>query len=164
MSRFWVGKLLFATVTPQERLPPMTMEKGSFAHSWWTVGRGDSRLVATAIHDGHDLRGEVAASMALSGADRLREEYPFTGQSVAGIDNNIVVPRSRSEFYLNRGVDGAIYSTPDQSWGLSVRDRTPEQALFDMSRKVQAAYYRMLGQYLDQCAAGLSRVDRRCQP
>src|SRR5690349_21074370 len=41
---------------------------------WWTVQRGGGPIVATAIHDGHGLRPDVAAAMKLPDADRLREE------------------------------------------------------------------------------------------
>ena len=30
---------------------------------WWTVRHGPGAVLATAIHDGHDLRPEVAASL-----------------------------------------------------------------------------------------------------
>lgn len=120
---------------------------------WWTVARGASPIIATAIHDGHGLRDEVAAAMALEDGDRLREEDPFTGQAVAGVDNHIIVHRSRFEFDLNRGVDGAIYETPEQSWGLKVWHAPPERALVERSLGIHAAYYRMLGHYLDEIAA-----------
>lgn len=100
---------------------------------WWTVARGASPIIATAIHDGHGLRDEVAAAMALEDGDRLREEDPFTGQAVAGVNNHIIVHRSRFEFDLNRGVDGAIYETPEQSWGLKVWHAPPERALVERS-------------------------------
>ena len=120
---------------------------------WWTVARGASPVVASAIHDGHGLRAEVAAAMALGDDDRLREEDPFTGQAVAGVDNHIIVHRSRFEFDLNRGVDGAVYETPEQSWGLKVWHGQPERALVERSLAIHAAYYRMLGQYLDEIVA-----------
>ncbi len=119
---------------------------------WWTAAHGESPVIATAIHDGHALRPEVAAVMKLSDGDRLREEDPFTGQAVTGVDNHIIVHRSRFEFDLNRGVDGAIYETPEQSWGLEVWEGRPERALFDRSLDIHAAYYRMLGEYLDGIA------------
>jgi hypothetical protein len=97
---------------------------------WWTVTRGSSPIVASAIHDGTGLRPEVAAAMALGDSDRLREEDPFTGQVVSGVDNHIIVHRSRFEFDLNRGVDGAIYETPEQSWGLQVWNGQPDRADF----------------------------------
>ena len=86
----------------------------------WTVRNGSSRIVATAIQDGHDLRTEVAQAIALGDAERLREEDPFTGQAVLDVPAHIVVHRSRFEFDLNRGKDGAVYRTPDQCWGLQL--------------------------------------------
>ena len=127
--------------------PPLASER-----RWWTVSRGDSPIVATAIHDGHGLRGEIAAAMALPTADRLREEDPFTGETVTGVENNIVVHRSRFEFDLNRGADGAVYETPEQSWGLQVWRQAPERAMIERSLAIHAAYYRMLGDYLDDIA------------
>ena len=131
----------------------MNNQDNALDERWWTVARGSSPIVASAIHDGHGLRPEVAAAMALSDGDRLREEDPFTGQAVAGIDNHIIVHRSRFEFDLNRGVDGAIYETPEQSWGLKVWHAPPDRALVERSLAIHAAYYRMLGHYLDDIAA-----------
>jgi hypothetical protein len=106
-------------------------------------------VLATAIHDGHDLRPAVAEEMSLSDADRLREEDPFTGQAVAGVPTNVVVHRSRFEFDLNRAADTAVYRTPDQSWGLQVWRSEPAQAIVADSLAIHAAYYRMLGALLD---------------
>lgn len=52
---------------------------------WRTVARGAGPVLATAIHDGHGLRPEVANAMALGNHDRLREEGPFTGQAILGV-------------------------------------------------------------------------------
>lgn len=120
---------------------------------WWSVTRGPGPLIATAIHDGHDLRPSVAKAMILSDADRLREEDPFTGQAVAGVPTYILGHRSRFEFDLNRGAEGAIYRTPEQSWGLEVWEGEPDEKLFEESLRIHAAYYRMLGALLDDIAA-----------
>ena len=120
---------------------------------WWTVQNGPGPVVATAIHDGHELRPEVAQRMALSDADRLREEDPFTGDAVRGVACHVVVHRSRFEFDLNRDADNAIYRTPEQSWGLQVwksGELEPETA--QRSLELHAAYYRMLGALLDGVA------------
>lgn len=124
---------------------------------WWTVNRGDTPIIATAIHDGHDLRDEVAEAMALPDLDRLREEDPYTGETVLDVANNIIVHRSRFEFDLNRPPDGAIYKTPDQSWGLQVWDGSPDSGMVERSLAIHSAYYRMLGQYLDDIAAQYGR-------
>ena len=127
----------------------MTLPK----EKWWTVQQGPGPIVATAIHDGNELRAEVASAMKLPDRDRLREEDPFTGQSVVDVPNHVIVHRSRFEFDLNRGADGAVYETPDQAWGLEVWKDRPDKALVERSLELHAAYYRMLGAMLDEVAA-----------
>jgi len=110
-------------------------------------------VIATAIHDGHELRPSVADAMKLGDADRLREEDPFTGQAVVDVSTNIVVHRSRFEFDLNRAADSAVYTTPEQSWGLEVWREAPDVALVSGSLAIHASYYRMLGSLLDEIVA-----------
>ena len=123
------------------------------AEKWWTVQQGPGPIVATAIHDGNALRSEVAAAMKLPDPDRLREEDPFTGQAIVDIPNHVIVHRSRFEFDLNRGADGAVYATPEQAWGLDIWKEPPGEALVQRSLDIHAAYYRMLGALLDEVAA-----------
>jgi predicted N-formylglutamate amidohydrolase len=111
-------------------------------------------VVATAIHDGHDVRPEVARAMALDEAERLREEDPFTGQAIVDVPTHVIAHRSRFEFDLNRGAEGAVYETAEQCWGLDVwRDPALDKAIVERSLAIHAAYYRMLGQLLDDVAA-----------
>jgi hypothetical protein len=119
---------------------------------WWTATRGPGPVIATAIHDGHELRPSVAAAMHLPDADRLREEDPFTGQAVVGVPTHVVVHRSRFEFDLNRAAETAVYRTPEQSWGLRVWRGDPDDALVADSLAIHTAYYRMLGALLDGIA------------
>jgi hypothetical protein len=123
----------------------------------WTVERGPGPIVATAIHDGHELRPEVAAEVKLPDADRLREEDPFTGQAVLGVPTHVVVHRSRFEFDLNRGADEAVYGAPEQCWGLNVWHAPPDEALVARSLELHAGYYAMLKELLDEVAAGHPR-------
>jgi hypothetical protein len=91
--------------------------------------------------------------VALGDAERLREEDPFTGQAVQDVPTHIVVHRSRFEFDLNRGQDGAIYRTPDQSWGLQLwKPGAPDESLVQRSLALHAEYYRDLAQLLDGIA------------
>ncbi len=124
----------------------------TIAERWWTVQHGAGPVVATAIHDGHELRPEVAEAMVLPAADRLREEDPFTGQAVAGVSTHVIVHRSRFEFDLNRGPEDAVYETRDQSWGLAVWNGKPGKALVDRSLFLHAQYYEMLRVLLDGIA------------
>lgn len=86
----------------------------------WEIIRGDGPLVAAAIHDGHDVRIEVAEWMALHEADRLREQDPHTGAWTAVAPTRIVGRRSRFEVDFNRPREKAVYRTPADAWGLSV--------------------------------------------
>ena len=124
---------------------------------WWTVQRGPGPIVATAIHEGHELRPEVAAAIKLSDADRLREEDPFTGQAVVDVPTHIIAHRSRFEFDLNRGSQDAVYRTPDQSWGLDVWHGECGDELCARSLAIHASYYRMLEALLDDIAASHDR-------
>jgi hypothetical protein len=129
------------------------MTEASPNERWWTVQRGPGPIVATAIHDGHELRPEVAAAMKLDDADRLREEDPFTGQAIVDVPTHIIAHRSRFEFDLNRGSDAAVYRTPEQSWGLEVWQGDGDEGLFTRSLDIHRAYYRMLGNLIDEIVA-----------
>jgi hypothetical protein len=132
-------------------------EQGADDRSWWRLARGAGPVVATAIHDGHGLRDEVRAAMALGEADRLREEDPHTGQAVSGVATHVIACRSRFEFDLNRGAADAIYTTPEQSWGLRVWKQAPDPDLVARSLALHAAFYRMMGQLLDDVASAHER-------
>ena len=121
---------------------------------WWTVSHGPGAVVATAIHDGHDLRPDVAQAMALDDAERLREEDPFTGQAIIDVPAHVIVHRSRFEFDLNRAADSAVYETAEQSWGLKVwHGDQVGPALARRSLAIHAEYYRSLAALLDGVAA-----------
>jgi hypothetical protein len=118
------------------------------------VQRGAGPVLATAIHDGHGLRAEVLERVALPADERLREEDPFTGEAVKDVATHIIAHRSRFEFDLNRGSDGAVYRTPEQCWGLALwQDGAPDDALVERSLAIHSEYYRMLGALLDGMAA-----------
>jgi len=91
--------------------------------------------------------------MILPPADRLREEDPFTGQAIANVPTRIVVHKSRFEVDLNRGAEAAVYRTPDQSWGLELWQREPDPSIVAESLSIHSAYYKMLGELLDDIAA-----------
>lgn len=124
---------------------------------WWTLQRSDDCIVATAIHDGHGLRSQCATRMQLSDEDRLREEDPHTGNAITGIPTHLMVNRSRFEVDLNRAREQAVYRTPDQSWGLQVWNTPLTATEVAGSLDLHDAYYRMLGQQLDEIVAAHGR-------
>ena len=119
---------------------------------WWTLQRSDDPIIATAIHDGSDLRPDVAEAMVLPQAERLREEDPFTGQAIIDVPTHVIPRRSRFEIDLNRPPADAVYRTPEQCWGLKVWSEAPGDALVEESQRVHRAFYAMLGQLLDEVA------------
>ena len=117
-------------------------------------GDWGGQLLATAIHAGHDLRPEVAEAMVLDEATRLREEDPHTDTIGALTPARVVVHRSRFEMDLNRLLEGAVYRTPEDCWGLEVwrTDPLPDD-IVRRSQQEYASFYSALAARLDEVAA-----------
>jgi N-formylglutamate amidohydrolase len=112
------------------------------------VVRGAGPIIATAIHDGHELRPELAALMALDEATRLREEDPFTAQIAAAVPTHLLVERSRFEVDLNRPREQAVYRRPVDAWGLEVWRAPLEDAVIARSLAEYDAFYDLLARVL----------------
>jgi N-formylglutamate deformylase len=112
------------------------------------MDEGDGPIVATAIHDGHALRPECAALIALDEATRLREEDPFTARIAAVVPTHLVVTRSRFEVDLNRPRDTAVYQTPADAWGLEVWRQAPPAELVARSLAEYDTFYATLERVL----------------
>ncbi|CAN5694630.1 N-formylglutamate amidohydrolase [soil metagenome] len=119
----------------------------------WVFGHRPGPLIATAIHDGHDLRPEVAELMKLPEADRLREEDPYTGSWVDIAPANIVARRSRFEVDLNRPREKAVYVHPEDCWGLDVWSKPLSEDIIKDSLLEYDEYYSFLNQLLTQAEA-----------
>lgn len=72
-------------------------------------------MMAVALHNGHEVRPEVAALFAIDESDRRREEDPFTALWTDIADIRLVVNRSRFEVDLNRPRKKAVYLKPQDS-------------------------------------------------
>lgn len=107
----------------------------------WRLHRGNSPLLATAIHDGHALREELIPLMALNEAERLREEDPFTGGWTNIAETRLIGLHSRFEVDLNRPRDKAVYLKPDDAWGLTVWKNPPPAAVVERSLLAYDAFY-----------------------
>lgn len=96
----------------------------------WSIEFGDGPVVATAIHSGHEVRPDVERWLAVSDADRLREEDPLTSLWTTVGDSSVRVFRSRFEVDLNRPRDEAIPTSADDTWGLDVwREAPPREVV-----------------------------------
>lgn len=109
---------------------------------------GSGPVVATAIHDGHAVRPEVAKRLGLDEATRLREEDPFTSKLAAVAPTWLVPVRSRFEVDLNRPRDQAVYRGPDDAWDLEVWSKELGEDLVERSLAEYDAFYSLLERVL----------------
>jgi N-formylglutamate amidohydrolase len=111
---------------------------------------GDSRVIATAVHHGHELRPEVERLIALDEDTRRREEDPFTGDIAERFVQSAVVHRSRFEVDLNREREDSVYRTPADAWGLDPWNEPPDDDLVRRSLGLYDSFYASLTMTLDQ--------------
>lgn len=102
--------------------------------------------VSTAIHNGANLRQELAANCLLSKNERYYEEDPFTGSFIASQPITLICHDSRYEYDLNRSVEESVYET---AWGKEVwkTPLTPEEIA--ASKAKHAQFYRVVSALLD---------------
>jgi N-formylglutamate amidohydrolase len=111
-------------------------------------------LLATAVHAGHRLRPEIATRIALSEAERRREEDPCTERIAVAAATTFVARRSRFEVDLNRPRARAVYSGPDEAWGLEVWARPLPPDVIERSLRTYDEFYAALAVRLDRLARG----------
>jgi N-formylglutamate amidohydrolase len=114
----------------------------------------DDLVIATAVHNGHDLRPELADLIGLDESTRRREEDPHTGEVAARFGANVVVHRSRFEVDLNRERQEAVYRGPEDAWGLDIWDRPLTDDEVAESLLLYDGFYRDLASVLDTLVAG----------
>lgn len=126
---------------------------GSDRPAFEMTGDWSGQLIATAIHNGHDLRAETAAEVILDDSTRLREEDPHTDVIGASAPARVVVHRSRFEVDLNRRRQDAVYRRPEDCWGLHVWRSNPlPDDVAAGSLAVYDAFYDELARRLDEVA------------
>lgn len=115
---------------------------------------GQSPLLATAIHNGHYIRPELAAHLFIDQFDRMREEDPCTEYFTDIAKSQLIVDTSRFEVDVNRPRTSAIYLTAEQSWGLRVwKENLPEHAREQSLEEYDAFYARLkstINRFIDQ--------------
>lgn len=125
---------------------------------FWRFESGDSPLVAAAIHNGHEVRSEVAELFEIDDAGRLREEDPFTGDWASIAPTQFVGLHSRFEVDLNRPRDKAVFLEPEDAWGLKVwKDRLPEDVV-ERSLESYDAFYQNVDAALRNLVGRQERV------
>jgi hypothetical protein len=111
-------------------------------HPLFEIRVADDPLVATAVHDGHFVRDEVARRLRISEATRMREEDPYTAPWTVVAPTSLVAKRSRFEFDLNRPREKAIYLEPQDAWGLDIWRERPSTEMTGRSLECYDLFYR----------------------
>jgi hypothetical protein len=104
------------------------------------------------------VREEVEKLLALSEADRLREEDPFTGIWTDVADTRIVADSSRFQVDLNRPLEKAVYIKPEDAWGLQVWKDEPSRVLIDRSLKEYDEFYATIHDVLSRLIVRFNKV------
>ena len=107
----------------------------------WKLIEGNSPLIATAIHDGHEVREELKNIMVLNENDRLREEDPLTGNLTEVVQTRLISLRSRFEVDLNRPREKAVYIKPEDAWGLNIYESSPSMEMINRSLEEYDLFY-----------------------
>ncbi len=97
-------------------------------------------FVCTAIHDGHQLRADLAKNCVLSESERLYEENPFTGEMISSMPITLIGLDSRYEYDLNRPAETCVYKEAKQVWVEPLAENE-----IQISLNKHALFYRVLG-------------------
>ena len=108
------------------------------------IHRGECPIVATAIHNGHEVRKSVRQKLRLTEPERFREEDPYTEAWTSVVPNRVIAHHSRFEVDLNRTRDKAVYLDPEQAWGLHVWRSRPDAALVEESLQGYDEFYQRM--------------------
>lgn len=124
----------------------------------WRIIEGDSPIVATAIHCGHNLRRELNGIIAISPEQRIAYENPHTDQWVDVAESRVVVNMSRFEVDLNCPRNNAFYSSTDDAWGLEIWKAPPPNSAVESSLKLYDAFYGDVEKLLKTLASKFDRI------
>ncbi len=124
----------------------------------WQSEIGNGPLVACAIHDGHEVRPDVADCLRLDSAQRLYEEDPYTGDWTSIASTRLIARRSRFEVDFNRPRDKAVYITPADAWGLEIWRCSPTAEMVAKSLREYDDFYAHLRFVLEGLVARHGKV------
>jgi len=108
-------------------------------------------VVCTAIHAGHQFRSRLVSKCALSEAERLYEEDPFTDQLIQAMPITMVAKDSRYEYDLNRPIANCIYT---KAWGKDVWSKKLSAKERNESTNKHQTFYRVVN-------ALISKIENR---
>ncbi len=120
----------------------------SMEFATWAV-EGTLPVVATAIHDGHNMSLDLEALTAVDHETRLREEDPWTGEIASSVGSHVTVHRSRFQVDLNRPRHKAVYLLPEDAWGLDLWAEPLSAEQIEMCLAEYDAFYEELATVIE---------------
>lgn len=105
--------------------------------------------LCAAIHNGGNLRQELADNCLLSQAERYYEEDPYTGSFIAQQAITLMGNDSRYEYDLNRNTDECVYET---AWGKEVWKTPLSETQIAASKEKHAQFYRIVSVIVEALA------------
>ena len=105
--------------------------------------------LCAAIHNGSNLRAELADNCLLSQAERYYEEDPYTGTFIEQQAITLIGNDSRYEYDLNRNTDESVYET---AWGKEVWKEPLSADAIATSKAKHAQFYRIVSAVVEALA------------
>ena len=97
--------------------------------------------LSAAIHNGSNLRTELADNCLLTEAERYYEEDPYTGSFIDKQPITLIAHDSRYEYDLNRDTQNCVYET---AWGKDVWKSPLSDDAVTISKAKHAQFYRVV--------------------
>ncbi len=97
--------------------------------------------LCAAIHNGGNLREELANNCLLSQVERYYEEDPYTGSFIEQQPITLIGNDSRYEYDLNRNTDECVYET---AWGKEVWRKPLTESQIKSSKEKHVQFYRIV--------------------
>ncbi len=110
--------------------------------------------LAAAIHNGGNLREELAQNSLLTQAERYYEEDPYTGSFIEHQPITMIGNDSRYEYDLNRNTDECVYET---AWGKEVWKTPLTDEQIAVSKEKHARFYRIVAAVVEALSEDFSQ-------
>lgn len=115
----------------------------------WKFGDTGGQILATAVHAGDQIRGELHPYLSASDSQLRREEDPLTDIWASVGDTSFCCYTSRFEVDLNRPRNQAFATRAEQTWGLQVWREIPPQAAIARSLEQHDIFYKKMQSWLE---------------
>jgi len=110
--------------------------------------------LSAAIHNGGNLRSDLADNCLLTEAERYYEEDPYTGSFIEKQPITLIGHDSRYEYDLNRNTQNCVYET---AWGKDVWKSPLSDDAVATSKAKHAQFYRIVSAVVEALVEDFSQ-------